>query len=168
MNVRKALPGDVKGIAKVHVDSWRTTYKGIVPDEYLNNLSYESKEKIWLEGIKQKNVYVAEDGKGEIVGFSTGGKERSGSYPDYQGELYAIYILQAHQGKGIGRKLIAPIVDDLKKMSITMMLVLVLEENPSRLFYETLGAKLLDTIEVEIAGVTLKERVYGWDNLENV
>lgn len=40
MNIRKAVLADSKGIAKVHVDSWRTTYKNIIPDEFLKKLSY--------------------------------------------------------------------------------------------------------------------------------
>lgn len=43
--IRKAVASDAKGIAKVHVYSWRTTYANIVPDEYLTNLSYENREQ---------------------------------------------------------------------------------------------------------------------------
>lgn len=32
MFIRKAELADAVGIAKVYVDGWRTTYKGIVPD----------------------------------------------------------------------------------------------------------------------------------------
>jgi hypothetical protein len=34
MKIRKAVLTDAKGIAKVHVDSWKTTYDNIVPDQY--------------------------------------------------------------------------------------------------------------------------------------
>ncbi|EPZ52573.1 hypothetical protein [Alicyclobacillus acidoterrestris] len=39
--IRKAVPDDAAGVAKVHVDSWRTTYREIVNDEFLASLSYE-------------------------------------------------------------------------------------------------------------------------------
>lgn len=45
------------------------------------------------------------------------------------------------------------------------MLVLVLEDNPSRHFYEKLGAKKIDSIIVEIGGVKLNELVYGWEDI---
>ena len=45
--IRKAVNEDAKQIAVVHVDSWRTTYTGIVADAYLESLTYESKEKMW-------------------------------------------------------------------------------------------------------------------------
>ena len=35
MKIRKAIVEDATGIGTVHVDSWRTTYKDIIPDEFL-------------------------------------------------------------------------------------------------------------------------------------
>ncbi|MCC3356075.1 GNAT family N-acetyltransferase [Bacillus sp. REN16] len=166
MKIRKAILSDAKGIAKVHVDSWRTTYKGIIPDEFLQRLSYESREKMWERGIPNGHILVAENNSGEIAGFACGGKERSGSYENYQGELYAIYILQEYQGQGLGKKLVIPVVKQLLDKDFNTMLVLVLEENKSCLFYEALGARKLNTFEVEIGGKNLKEAVYGWDNLK--
>ncbi len=166
MKIRKAMLADAKGIAKVHVDSWRTTYSGIVPDEFLQQLSYESRENMWKRGIPNGHIFVAENEKGEIFGFACGGKERSGNYEYYQGELYAIYILKEYQGQGLGKKLIVPVVKQLLDKNINTMLVLVLEENKSCLFYEALGARKLDKVEDEIGGKTLIEAVYGWDNLK--
>ncbi|MEH7381008.1 GNAT family N-acetyltransferase [Bacillus sp. JJ1533] len=166
MNIRKAILSDAKGIAKVHVDSWRTTYSRIVPDEYLEQLSYESREKMWKKGIPNGHIFVAENDNGEVVGFACGGKERSGEYENYQGELYAIYLLQEYQGQGLGKRLVIPVVKQLLDKNINTMLVLVLEDNKSCLFYEALGARKLDAVEVEIGGKKLKEAVYGWDNLK--
>src|SRR6185312_11535769 len=105
MLIRKAQLEDAVGIAKVHVDSWRTTYKGIVPDSFLDSLSYEKREQIWRSGIEANGVYIAEDESGRIVGFASGGAERTGKYEAYIGELYAIYLLEGQQGNGLGRML---------------------------------------------------------------
>src|SRR5699024_8623631 len=115
-----------------------------------------------------KKMYVAEDSKGKIVGFSIGGKERSGNYPEYAGEVYAIYILEAFQGPGIGKRLMKPVVNDLLEQQIESMIVLVLEKNNSRYFYEALGAKEIDSIDMKIGGKTLTEVVYGWDNIRDI
>ncbi|OIK10663.1 GNAT family N-acetyltransferase [Bacillus sp. MUM 13] len=168
MKIRKAELTDAKGIAKVHVESWKITYADIIPDRYLNNLVYEGREKLWKENIPNSEVFVAENEEGEIVGFSSGGKERSGKYPDYKGELYAIYILKEYQGNGLGKLLIKAIVQELHKNNFPSMIVLVLADNPSRLFYETLGGKNIDTIEVNISGKKLNELVYGWDNIRTL
>ena len=168
MFIRKANLGDVAGIAKVHVDGWRTTYKGIVPDTYLDNLSYESREQMWISGIEQNNVYIAEDKDGRIVGFASGGKERTGKYDGYVGELYAIYLVEGQQGKGLGRNLVQTVVDDLKEKKLNSMLIWALKENPACRFYEMLGGQQIDTTEIEIEGKKLSEIAYGWDDLANL
>jgi GNAT superfamily N-acetyltransferase len=165
MIIRKADSKDISGIAKVHVDSWRTTYKGIVPDTYLNNLTYESREQIWKRGIETNHVYIAEDEYGQIVGFATGGEERTGKYEKYKGELYAIYLLEEQQGKGLGQKLFKSVVDDLKDKRLNSMVIWALEENPACLFYERLGGKKIDEAEIEIDGRKLGEIAFGWDDL---
>lgn len=167
MFIRKAELKDVVGIAKVHVDSWRTTYKGIVPDTFLDSLSYAGREQIWKSGIEANNIYIAEDDNGQIVGFASGGKERTGKYEAYVGELYAIYLLEGQQGKGLGRKLVQTVVDDLKEKKLSSMLIWALEENPACRFYEMLGGKPIDTAEIEIDGKKLGEIAYGWDDLAN-
>ena len=165
IHIRKAVPSDAQGIAKVHVESWKSTYINIVPENFLNNLSYEKREDYWLSVIPNGGVYVAEDENNQIIGFASGGKERSGNYSNYNGEIYAIYILKEYQGRGIGKLLLEPIINDLTTQGIFTMLVLALEDNPSRHFYEKLGAKKIDNIIVEIGGVQLNELVYGWDDI---
>lgn len=165
INIRKAILTDAKGIAKVHVDSWRTTYLNIVPDEFLNSLNYESFEQRWINNIPNGGVYVAETESGEIVGFSSGGKERSGNYEGFDGEIYAIYILKEYQGQGIGRELVKPIAVEMKELGNNSMLVLVLKDNPSRHFYEALGARYIEEVEVEIGGRQLPELVLGWEDI---
>ena len=92
MLIREASPTDAAAIARVHVDSWRTTYAGIVPADYLADLSYARREQSWHDllstPIPSRCVYVAAQDTGEIVGFASGGPERSGN-AIYRGELYA-------------------------------------------------------------------------------
>ncbi len=168
MVIRKAELKDIAGIAKVHVDSWRTTYKGIVPDTFLNSLSYESREQIWKRGIEENHIYIAEDENGQIVGFATGGKERTGKYEAYKGELYAIYLFEEQQGNGLGKKLIKSVVDDLLDKKLNSMLIWALEENPACGFYEKLGGKKVDTAEIEIDGQKLGEIAFGWNDLSGI
>ncbi|WML44507.1 hypothetical protein [Neobacillus sp. PS3-40] len=46
-------------------------------------MTYESRKQKWNDIITNKVVYVAETADGEIIGFSNGGKERTGNYPDF-------------------------------------------------------------------------------------
>lgn len=99
------------------------------------------------------------------MGFATGGKERTGKYGPYVGELYEIYLLEGHQGKGIGQMLVQFVVNDLLDKKLNSMIIWAIEENPACRFYEALGGKKIDTAEIEIEGKKLSEIAYGWCGL---
>ena len=71
MIIRTAQIADAEGIAGVHVDAWRETYRGIVPDEILNQLSYERRAQQWKRSIAERHqcLFVAEDA-GRIAGIA--------------------------------------------------------------------------------------------------
>jgi GNAT superfamily N-acetyltransferase len=170
MTVRDARLEDAAAIARIHVDSWRTTYAGIVPDEYLASLSCERREEIWrdslADGGRADFTFVAEDARGEVIGFATGGPERSGNLVYYSGELYAIYLAPAFQRQGIGRRLFDAVVNRLLTQNYDSLLVWVLAENPARRFYEALGGKVVTEKQIEIGGASLVEVAYGWKVLQ--
>lgn len=165
--IRKADSQDAASIAKVHVDSWRTTYKGMIPDRILDHLSYEQREQMWTHVlVNQKNnpVFVAEDDENRVVGFATGGKERSGT-TIYRGELYALYVYEDVQRNGIGRELIRAVVNHLKEMQYNNMLAWVLKNNPALGFYEHMGGKKFSERMEEIEGAPMIEYAMVWDDL---
>lgn len=97
MKIKRAVLSNSLGVATVQVDSWRTTYKNIIPQEFLMDMTYENREEKWATIISDQAVFVAETDEGDIIGFSNGGKERTGDYPNYNGELYALYIIKEFQ-----------------------------------------------------------------------
>ncbi|EIJ79686.1 GNAT family N-acetyltransferase [Bacillus methanolicus] len=64
--------------------------------------------------------------------------------------------------------LVKRVINELKNLKIYSMLVLVLEDNSSRYFYEALGGEKIDTVEVEIFGKNLNELVYGWHDIRTI
>lgn|SRR5690625_185859 len=167
MKIRRATLQDAKDIAKVHVDSWRTTYQNLLPEEFLDGLSYEQRTTLWESNLQKQYVYVAETPGKEIVGFSVGGKETTGEYASYVGELYAIYILQDYQHQGLGSLLFAPVIKHLKENDLNSMLVWVLEGNDAAYFYEAKGGRKIDSKEIRIAGQQYVEYAYGWTHLDD-
>ena len=171
MIIRQATLEDAAGIARVHVDTWRTTYRGIVPEDYLTNMSYEESEKRWAARLNDSEgktcIYVAEDEAGHIVCFVSGGPDRDND-PVYKGELYAIYILQAQHGEGIGRRLTLALVEGLLQMGLDSMILWVFAVNPARRFYEALGGQLVKTNQFEISGVTIDEVAYAWPDIRTL
>ncbi|WP_127583563.1 GNAT family N-acetyltransferase [Paenibacillus koleovorans] len=166
MNIRKALPSDSRGIAKVAVDTWRSAYRGILPDHVLDGLTYEQREENWnrifIIGIDI--VFVAENVAGEVIGYASGGKERRSTAMD-QGELYTLYLLEQYQRLGLGKQLLLSVARELDWLGMRSMLVWVLAENPSRFFYESLGAQKVEAREIEIGGGTLPEIGYSWASM---
>ena len=132
ISIRAATEHDAVAISHVHVQSWRTTYAGIVPEEYLATLNEAERVLLreWL--TRDIPVYIA-DLDGEIVGFISGGAIRE-PVQTYDAELYAIYLLEQAQGQGIGTALLKKLAESLSSKGFTSMIVWVLEKNPSRNF----------------------------------
>ena len=156
-------------MARVHVDTWRTTYSGIMSADYLAGLSYEVRESRWNDTLSANQPatsnFVAETGEGEIIGFASGGPERQGD-PTYLGEIYAIYLLQDHQRRSVGRRLAMAVTRQLLRDGFVSMLVWVLEDNhPACRFYESLGGKQVGRQTTTIGRADLVEVSYGWKDI---
>ncbi|MCY0901622.1 MAG: GNAT family N-acetyltransferase, partial [Firmicutes bacterium] len=161
---------DARQIAVVHVESWRTTYRGIVAADFLNKLSHGERETTWrhtltAEAPQRRIVYVSEDAAGDITGFAMGGRHRDAD-PTYTGELYAIYLLEAAQGQGIGGELVREVARSLRGQGHRTMLVWVLEQNPARHFYQHLGGVPVRHKNAHIGDQVLPEVAYGWREAE--
>jgi len=163
--IREATAADAPAIARVHVESWQTTYRGIVPDEVLANLSVDHRARQWAHRLDDPNavdfVYVAVNDAGAVIGFASGGPEREGD-PVYTGELYAIYLLAGQQGKGIGRRLARAVAERLAAMGHGAILVWVLAAHPARHFYAALGGMPVREKAITMGDVSLTEVAYGW------
>ncbi len=170
MIVRQACFEDAEGIAKVQVDSWRTTYRGIVSDAVLSGLSVEGRKKSWEWTFRNPKpdeaLFVAEDDAG-IVGFSNGGKSRYEEY-GHDGELYAIYILESHQRRGVGKELVRAAADHLRAAGYKSLMVWVLERNPSIAFYKRLGGVELGRKDIIIGEDRLIEVALGWSAIDDI
>jgi hypothetical protein len=49
VTIRRAVREDARAIARVHVDSWRTTYRGIVPEEHIAHAPMRSVRRCGIE-----------------------------------------------------------------------------------------------------------------------
>lgn len=167
MIIREAKKEDLLSVAKVQVDSNRTTYIGIMPEDYLNNLSFESKSKEWEERLFCENskefMYVAEVDNGQIVGYVSASFNRTDTL--FEGEINSIYILQEFQSKGIGRLLFKSIVTKYIENNVKSLILWTLQENPSRDFYQRLGGKIIDKRSIIRGGKELLQIAYAWDDI---
>lgn len=168
MDIRLAMEKDVERIAKVHVKSWQQTYKGIISQDYLDSLKIEDKYELWKRVIstssEESPVIVAENSGGEIVGFASFGRERMQRF-GVDGELYAIYLLEEYKRKKLGTKLYYHGLKEIMKTGIESLLVWVIEDNPSRRFYDKFFPEQIGQESFEINGRKHIEIAYAWRNL---
>lgn len=172
IRIRKATAADSCGIAKVHVDSWRSSYADVVPHEVLFGLSYSDRRDMWDRLLDSrtggKHCYVAETSDDRIVGFACGGPVREGC-DTYEGEVYSIYLLEEYQHGGLGRQLLLSTAKRMKDDGIESMLLWVFEKNhEARGFYEYLGGELIGRKEVRIGASDLVEVAYGWKDIRTL
>jgi hypothetical protein len=102
VRIRKAIISDARGIAEVHVDTWLSTYRGIMPDERLDRLNYDECEKKWLRNIQNslegKEILLVAEINNKIVGFCGGSpNDDPDTKENYASDLRVIYIFKDYQ-----------------------------------------------------------------------
>jgi ribosomal protein S18 acetylase RimI-like enzyme len=166
--VRPASAADAEAIARVEVATWRTAYRGIVPDPVLDGLALAAETALWRERLRDQDVVrvsVAEldepPASRRVVGYATEGPAR-GDDEAGLGEVWAIYVDPDAQGREVGRALLDAALRGLAARGCGQAILWVFEANAAaRGFYEHLGwtpdgaAKAL-----EIGGATPLELRY--------
>ena len=141
--VREGNEADSEALARVHVESWKSTYQGLVPNEYLNSLDLSARAsdfREWFRDPGDRFLLAAFTRENELVGFASGGKEREDPEPQ-TGEIYALYILKEHQRRGIGRMLFSACLEKIQERGFGRLVLYTLAENPHRGFYASLGGR---------------------------
>lgn len=165
MRVRRAVVDDAEAIERIRTDTWRDAYRGLMPDSLLAGLDYDAtRRRVVMSALPPEQfVLVAED-DGAVVGFCIGGPSRP---PDdwFRGEVYAIYVLPEHHGRGLGRAMLHAAAQELNDRGFLSMIIWVLRENaPSRRFYERMGGIWVRDEVRELQGLRITESGYGWDD----
>jgi len=167
--VRPATLDDAAEIARVHVATWRSAYRGLLPDDFLDSLGEASYTERWKRVIGEgsSRVFVVEEPDG-IAGFASGGRERAGEN-GFSGELYALYVLDGAKRRGHGRELVRAVAAALRELHLPDMIVWVLRDNrAARSFYERLGGAYVRAQPITIGATTLEEVSYGWRSLDEI
>ena len=154
----------------VHVAAWRSTYPGILPDDFLARLSVPRQAAHYDAAIRSSStgVFVAAasgtdvpPGCGSrIVGFATAGRARGGEFIRRlaEGEVETLYVLDDWRDRGVGRKLMRAAAGHLAEIGCKSCFVWVLRENPSRWFYQRLGGKPAAEAVIQFAGTKCRRR----------
>ena len=164
--IRPAEVDDAARLGRVHVETWRATYRGLLPDEYLDALSDIRQAAFWSRVLadleRAGGAFVAEDADAGVVGFCDCGPERGGA-PGW-GEIMAVYIFPDWQRQGLGRRLIEASAAHLTAEGLESLAVWALEDNPAVAFYSALGGAPAEKRRLNIGGVEVVEQCLRWPN----
>ncbi len=142
--VRPATVADARGIAEVHVETWRVAYEGLVPANRLARHTVEHREQMWRTSIGAAedptfgvDVAVLDGG---VVGFCATSCSRDHDPGADVGEVRAIYVIPRHWGRGIGCALLAEGERRLRDLGFNHATLWVLADNArTRDWYERRG-----------------------------
>ncbi|WP_322032708.1 GNAT family N-acetyltransferase [Paraburkholderia sp. J76] len=158
--IRPATTGDAKGIATVHVDTWREAYKDIVPREYLAALDVVTGAERWLKTLTSgtPHVLVAVE-NGTVVGWIAFGPSRDNNLESRCAEIEAIYVAPPFWKRGIGTALMSAASENLYAKGYSAVTLWVLKDNESaQSFYVQRGFQIDGSAKViEIGGAWLTE-----------
>lgn len=145
-------------ISRIYEESWKTAYRGIVPQAYLDGIPAGR----WAEALDRAgwDTLVLTEGE-RLIGTSSVCASRWPDWPGF-GEVVSLYLLPESMGKGYGKALLAAAVRRLAEQGFQDALLWVLEENRrARRFYERAGFTLAgDVMDGEIGGKPLREVLY--------
>jgi GNAT superfamily N-acetyltransferase len=169
--IRFAKIEDAEQLGRIHILTWKSTFVGIVSDEYLESLSLDKVTQRFSEQIQtplpHSKILVAVDHLDSAIGYSACGPNRlADSF--YTGEVQAFFVLQSWQGKGVGRKLLEESLLFLKRSEFESVIIWTFEANQSaKAFYRSNGGSLVLRRIREIAGRQTEEVGFGY-NLNEV
>jgi len=165
ITIRTARPGDARRIARLDVETWRAAYAGILTTPFLVGLSAQRRELGWATVIERepRDVRVAVDSDGDILGFGSCGRSRAGV--KFAGEVFTLYVAPDWQNQGIGRRLLLALFDRLVAQACGSAIIWVLRDNPGRFFYRRLGGREVQHKIFAVGGKQVEAAGYAWHDL---
>ena len=163
IKIRNALIEDAENLTDCLISCWSTAYRGIVPDDFIDNMINERGNRIerWKNNITNPGecehfCVIFDD---NIIGWLTIHKT--------DGEIWAIYLLAEFRGKGYGTFLMNFAIDKLRSIGHKAVCLWVFEDNEkARLFYEKTGFRLSDEKREMTYGIPLMQVKYVCELME--
>lgn len=143
-NIRLANENDCNELSRLKHEVWETTYRGIYPDDKIDNFDYEKNKNSFINIVNNPDIelYIVEDEE-KIIGYMDFGIPFR-PFEDYKQEIGLLYILKEYQGKGIGKRLFNIGYENIKKNGYDEFFVCCNKYNIlAQKFYERMGGKII-------------------------
>lgn len=167
--IRAMVYEDLEAVNDVHIRSWHESYKGLMDDQVLESLEDKRQDRLasrQAEFLQGPTSHYGVADLGPLVGFVNYGLARDKTCG--RGEIYAIYLLKAYQGQGLGKAMMAYACKALVDMACHDLVVWVLADNPSRGFYEALGGRYLYAKTIRLGQDDLDEVAYYFEDIQQL
>ena len=178
MKIRPAIWEDTPAMARVIVDTFLASNRGIMSDAALQrrkeSWTYDVSARAWqqvIDEIAQGNraatsLFVAEDESGEVIGFAMGCPSKDGADADDVGEIDILYVRESHQRQGIGHALAQATAAHLAHAGMTKLHICTPEANiQGRRFYDKLGGRIIGTRDDYDDGELIVLVTYEWEDI---
>ncbi len=141
MSHRQATPADAGAIAGLHIASWRSAYRGLLADAFLESQDLAERTAKWESMLAEPEVIVllAEDAR-HLLGFACGPTRDGDADPTSAWEIYNLHVDPDRRGSGIGGRLFDAAADLGRERRARELTLWVVDQNaPARRFYERKG-----------------------------
>ena len=166
-SLRAATAADAPAIARVHQETWRTTYSGILPRDVIEHLAGRRSEATWRGRLAAQGdmeaVWIAE-ADGQIAGFAACGAARH-RLEGLEAEIYALYVLPPAQRHGVGRALVRECARHFVRHARFGFYLWVLKANRARFFYEAMGGVEAGEKSERLGLHSFAQVAYAWHDV---
>ena len=171
MKTRIAVAADAPAIARLHAESWRVAYRGMLQDDYLDRTIYAERQALWEERFRSSpaNQYVViAETAASVTGFACLYGDEDATWGSF---LDNLHIAPDQKRQGTGTVLMEQVAAwSLRSWPAAGMYLWVLESNTSAMrFYESLGGTCVgEGIWTPPDGGEYRKLRYAWDRLDGL
>ncbi len=163
ITLRIATPADADTLARLHAESWKTAYRGILPDAYLDHEVDADRLALWtarMPSLGEGRAWLAEQGE-EPVGFVCVLPDKEATWGPLIDNLH---VRPSRRGAGIGVVMLETVWQWLRERGEQRVHLWVFEDNQAaRRFYDRMGGKPVEwTLQMAPGGVQRAEVRYVW------
>jgi Acetyltransferases len=139
--ITRASADDAAAIAHILVKSWQVAYRGVIPDELLDNISVKQRADGWRQHLNTSGEAYLLRSSGVAIGLIEISDFRD-AIPEFSGwgEIPVIYLLPEYFGLGLGGGLMQFALALLAQRGRENVGIWVLEKNTRAIdFYQKHG-----------------------------
>ena len=166
---RNASQKDAQSIAKLHAESWRLNYRGLLDDQFLDDEVIENRKQVWSERMNSPDLnqrVILAEVQDELIGF---GCLFLNDDTQYGALLDNLHVAKSYSGKGIGSGIIKRLASEIYNAGERKdMYLWVLKGNDGAIrLYKKLGAQQKELeVETEFGNRPVEKYRYYWPNVD--